>query len=153
MNELRFFVSGKPAPGGSKKVFPIRKAGVLTGKFVVTDAGGMANKNWRANVAHAGAQAMKERGLRPGVCALELELIFHLPRPKSHFLSKSVIQLRAGAPMFPITRPDVGKLARSTQDALTGIVWRDDAQVVKETHEKVYSDQPGCWIVIREAGK
>ena len=33
--------------------------------------------------------------------------------------------------------PDVLKLARGVEDALTGIVWRDDAQIVNESLNKV----------------
>lgn len=149
MNEIRFFVSGKPAPGGSKRVFPIRKAGIPTGKFIVTDAAGQANKDWRASVAHEARIAFTDNPLDG---PLEIELEFFLARPKSHFKSNG-IELKPGAPRYPTTRPDVGKLARSTQDALTLILWRDDSQVVRETHSKAYSAKSGCWIIVREAGK
>lgn len=150
MKEIRFFVPGKPAPGGSKTAFAIKKGGVYTGRAIVIDAAGQANKDWRANVVKSASEAMKQRGEYPWTCAIELELIFRLPRPKGHFRSNG-IALRPSAPKSPTIRPDVGKLARSTQDALTNVVYRDDAQIVKETHEKVYSEQIGCWVTIRDA--
>lgn len=149
MIEIMFFVPGIPRPGGSKRVFPIRKAGILTGKFIVTDAAGQANKDWRASVAHEAKIAMEARSLGPLTTPVMLTLNFRLPRPKGHFNSKGV--LKPSAPEYPTSRPDVGKLARSTQDALTHIVWIDDAQIVEETHRKLYVEHnghPGCWVSI-----
>lgn len=62
------------------------------------------------------------------------------PRPKSHFTSKG--GLVKGAPMRPVTKPDVDKLARAVLDALTGHAFRDDSQVVDLHVVKAYSDTP-----------
>src|ERR1043165_1423642 len=162
MKEIRFFVAGSPRPGGSKRVFPIRKGGVLTGKFIVTDAAGQANKDWRASVAHEGKEAMREPvnngngevaafvEFHPIPGPLELELHFVLPRPKGHF-KPGHPWLKDNAPEHHTSRPDAGKLARSTTDALTSILWRDDAQIVKETHSKAYGSRPGVTVIVREA--
>jgi len=153
--EIRFFVAGIPRPGGSKRVFPIRKGGVLTGKFIVTDAAGQANKDWRASVAHeAGRQLANPEyaeSLYYGTMTgpLELELHFVLPRPKGHFKPGHPF-LKYNAPEHHTSRPDTGKLARSTTDALTSILWRDDAQIIKETHSKAYGARPGVTVIVRE---
>ena len=43
------------------------------------------------------------------------------------------------------------KLIRAVEDALTGIVWRDDAQVAVQKVAKVYGDEPqGAVITIEE---
>lgn len=150
MNEIRFFVSGIPAPGGSKRGFAIKKGGVYTGRVAIIDAGGERTKNWRQDVAAAAMNAMKQAELAPLTGAIEIELLFQMPRPKSHFRSDG-ISLRPGSPSHHVTRPDCGKLARSTEDAMTGKVYRDDAQIVKETHEKAFSPRTGCWVIVREA--
>jgi len=152
MTEVRFFVAGIPAPGGSKKGFAIKKGGVYTGRVAIVDAGGERTKNWRQDVVAAAFQAMKAADLAPFIGPIELELFFKLQRPKSHFRSDG-ISLKPGAPSHHIIRPDCGKLARSTTDACTGILWRDDAQIVVDHGEKAFSDRPGCWVVVREAGK
>lgn len=142
---ISFFVPGVPRPGGSKRVFPIKKAGAYTGRFIVTDAAGQANKDWRASVAHAAREAIGSS--EPWVGPILLVLDFSLPRPKGHFRSDGVT-VKESAPKTPVTRPDVGKLARSTTDALTAILWRDDAQVIAEAHKKRYAASPGCLVTV-----
>lgn len=179
MREISFFVAGIPRPGGSKRVFPIRKAGALTGKFIVTDAAGQANKDWRASVAHEAKEAMRchpvdpsqptTEWFEPWTCAIELDLHFLMPIPKSHTRPKRPIEkmnmtrpwteeeakafmgLRANAPRHHTGRPDRLKLARAVEDALTGILYRDDSQSVGGVVTKSYGARPGVQITMREA--
>jgi len=159
MNELRFFVPGHPAPGGSKSAFvptnrqtgePYRKNGRII--VNVTDAGGKKTKAWRQEVAKAAFIAMKNADLAPFTGPVEMELLFHMPRPKSHYRSDGVT-LRPGCPLQHVFKPDALKLGRAVEDGLTGICFADDSQVVKESLEKFYSDQPGAWVCIKEAEK
>lgn len=149
MNEIRFFCAGIPSPGGSKTGFAIKKGGIYTGRVAIVDAGGKKTKEWRQAVAAAAFQAMKTADAVPLTGGIEMELIFQMPRPKSHYRSDGV-SLRPGSPSQHITRPDVLKLARAVEDSLTGICYLDDAQIVKEALEKAFSDVPGCWVVVRE---
>jgi Holliday junction resolvase RusA-like endonuclease len=154
MKEVRFFVNGLPSPGGSKSAFCLKKNGIYTGRAVVVDAGGAKTKLWRQEVAKAAMLAMKQADLAPFTGPIELELIFQMPRPQSHFGTRHGMSvMRAKAPPCHVIRPDVTKLVRSTEDSLTGKCWLDDAQVVKQQAEKAYSEQVGAWVVIREAGK
>lgn len=149
MKEVRFFCAGIPSPGGSKNAFCLRKNGAYTGRAVVVDAGGKKTKEWRQNVAVAAMEAMKVADLAPLEGPIETEMIFQMPRPKSHFRSDGVT-LRPGSPLRHVFKPDCLKLARSTEDSLTGRCFRDDCQIVKQTQEKFYSDRPGAWIIVRE---
>ena len=81
--------------------------------------------------------------------ALTVEFVFFVPRPKGHKRKDGTI--RDTAPQFPTTKPDALKLARSTEDALTGIVWHDDAQTADIVARKRYADHGpcGCDITIR----
>lgn len=49
----------------------------------------------------------------------------------------------------PITKPDADNYAKGILDALKGIVWSDDGQVVKLTCEKFYSEEPRADISVR----
>lgn len=154
--DFDFFVDGTPAPGGSKTFFPVwKKDGTLVWTWKnnrqwptirVVDDAGEANKRWREVVAWQ-ARASLPRGHKPLEGALECRFNFWMRRPQNQLTTK-------GAPSsnwrpYPTVKPDVLKLARSTEDALTGILWADDAIVVCQINTKQYcgpGDRTGCRI-------
>ncbi len=146
---ISFFVPGTPAPGGSKSFKGFSKS---TGRAILVDAGGERNKHWRSLVAQVGHTEMHGAALFSGPLHVRFEFI--VARPKSHFLSRGFGQLgslRPTAPPAPVTRPDTLKLTRSTEDALTGVVWHDDAQAVVMNLQKRYAapgEPTGCRISI-----
>ena len=132
MDEVVSFVAlGIPSPGGSKSAFRNPR----TGRIVVVDAGGKKTKVWRSIVAHSAREAMAGRELIAPPIALYIE--FRMPRPKAHYTASG--DLKQGAPWVPIVRPDATKLLRSTEDAMTGIVWLDDAHICEQVVHRVYS--------------
>lgn len=141
---VQFFVPGKPQPGGSKRGF-VTKAGRVA---IVEDA--KRNKDWRAVVSLAASEAMK--GREPFAGPLRLFIEFTLPRPRSHYRTgRYEAVLKPQAPCWHTSKPDSTKLLRSTEDAMTGIVWRDDAQVAMVLVRKRYADgQPGAKITVEE---
>lgn len=161
MNEpLSFFIEGVPAPGGSKTFFPLwRRDGSLVTEMRngrpwpiirVTDAAGEGNKRWKKNCAMFAKFFMKSSP--PFEVAVKVELIFYIVRPKNHYRTgKFSHMLRDDAPRQHIIRPDALKFARSTEDALTGIVWHDDAGNVRICSEKRYKkpdEREGCAVRI-----
>jgi len=135
----RWFTPGIPRPGGSKRAFVNPK----TGRAIVTEDC-KRSKDWRACVALAGREHFEKPLLGP----LRVSFEFHFLRPKGHYGKKGV---RPSAPTYPAVRPDVSKCIRSTEDALTGIAWRDDSQIVQQVAVKVYTDSSsGAWIEIEE---
>lgn len=48
----------------------------------------------------------------------------------------------------PTGRPDLDNIAKLVADALNGIVWRDDSQVVSMMLSKLYGEAPGAVIEI-----
>lgn len=51
---------------------------------------------------------------------------------------------------WPTSKPDLLKLARGVEDALTGIVYEDDAQIVFETMRKQWSQIEGVQVRVQE---
>ena len=131
---IAFFVAGLPRPAGSKRAFPIKKNGVFTGKTAVADSNPKA-KDWKCDVAHAAAKAMEGKALLTG--PVKVEFTFCMPRPKYQFRKDG--SLKYGAPYWHTVKPDALKLARGVEDALTGIVWNDDSQIVDEHLIKAYA--------------
>ena len=70
-----------------------------------------------------------------------LVLELHFRRPASHLTSKGA--LRKGVPLFPTGRNvgDVDKHCRACMDALTGILYYDDSQVVDITAKKRFASR------------
>lgn len=130
---VAFTVHGVAQPAGSKKGFYNAKARRVV---IVDDA--KKSRPWKAQVADAAAEAMNGRALLDG--PLLLELTFWLPRPKGHFGSgRNAQAVRASAPHAPAVKPDLLKLARAVEDAVTGVCYRDDAQITTEILQKAYT--------------
>jgi crossover junction endodeoxyribonuclease RusA len=71
---------------------------------------------------------------------VSLTAFFYFQRPAS--VSKS----RA----YPSVKPDLDKLCRAVLDALTGILWVDDGQVVRLAARKDYSSStPGTQVTVQ----
>jgi Holliday junction resolvase RusA-like endonuclease len=142
---ISFRVPGIPQPGGSKRGF-VTKAGRVA---IVEDA--KKNKPWRVSVQGA-ALAAHSGGPLSG--PLALRVVFVMPRPKGHFGSgRNAHVVRASAPRFPASKPDTTKLLRSTEDALSGVLWADDAQIVTQHVTKRYAhvgEGPGAWVEVEE---
>lgn len=134
---IAFTVYGVAQPAGSKT------AGVTKcARRFVRDAN-PASREWKRQVAQvAGASVAGE--LLEG--ALELSIVFYRVRPAGHYGKRGLLP---SAPAYPTTKPDTTKLLRAVEDALTGIVWRDDAQVVEQTISKVYGEPARCEVTVR----
>lgn len=147
---VAFRVDGVPAPKGSTKAFRHR----TTGRVVVTETN-THTRPWAALVRDA-AQQVRPSVTGSGVpaiispipfprgTAVHLGVTFVLPRPVS--LPKRVTNATK--------KPDLDKLARAVKDALTGVVWSDDSQVVSMTLAKRYAgptERPGANVAVTAA--
>ena len=136
-----FFAPGIPAPAGSKRAFYIPKLN----RSVITDAC-KRTKPWQSVVSACAREVYQGD---PLTGAISLVVVFTMPRPKGHYgTGKNASRLKDSAPAFVTVKPDIDKLSRAVLDALTGICWRDDAQVVEKTARKIYGEKPGVWVEI-----
>jgi Holliday junction resolvase RusA-like endonuclease len=138
---IRFTVYGTAQPAGSKRAF--HRPGM---RFpVVVDANPKA-KGWKGSVSWEAARAMDGMPVLAG--PLILEAVFYRVRPKGHFTPKGA--LRPSAPVCPTGKPDVLKLTRGLEDAMTGIVYRDDSQIVEHRRVRKEYGEPARVEVIVE---
>lgn len=160
---IRIVATGKAEPAGSKTSF-IPKSNDLVFKLVAANSPGAVKDalgGLRANVVDANPKAAgwKEAVAwfaasqyhgKPLTGPLDVEVIFVLPRLKSHYgTGRNADLLKDTAPLYPAVRPDTTKLWRGVEDALTGIVWVDDGQVVNQSVQKRYGDHPRVEIRVR----
>lgn len=144
MTSVSFFAPGKPEPAGSKRAF-VLKGGAHAGRAIITDANAKA-KPWQQTVKHAAMEVYRGDPLQG---PLQLDITFTLLRPQSHYGSgKNADKVKDSAPKYPMSKPDALKLARAVEDALSGIVYVDDAQIVSEHLFKVYGPRQGAKIEV-----
>lgn len=136
MEAIRFVVFGLAKPAGSKRAFPgKRKDGSL---FVNVSDDCETSRDWKNSVADAASQAF-QGPLLSGPLRVKFDI--YRPRLVGHYgTGKNAAVLKRSAPAYPTARPDVLKLARAIEDAITGIVWRDDAQIVDERLAKHWGE-------------
>ena len=143
MSVLSFRVFGIPRPGGSKRAFYNKKLG----RAMIVDSSNKV-KSWKQDVKEAAI--MNAGNIVPLICPIELEVVFYMPRPKAHYRTgKHAGELKENAPKWHTHKPDTTKLLRGTEDALTGILWKDDSQIFRQLIVKMYDEIPGADISIR----
>lgn len=143
-----FFVAGHPEPAGSKKAFQHK----TTKRVIVMDANKKA-KPWQYVIQGAATEAMGYT--TPAVGPLDVTFTFYVDRPKGHFRQFGHLSAEGLRNPYPAKKPDLLKLARAVEDALTGIVYKDDAQIVSETLHKAWTGNgmqvEGVRIAVSEA--
>lgn len=100
-------------------------------------------KPWRLQVAQVAGDQYHEAPYN-GPIKVNVTFMYHR---RTQDLDKNG-RPKIGAPYFKETMPDLDKLQRAIGDALTGVVWTDDAKIVVWSACKVYSIQDGCKIDI-----
>ena len=145
--EVRFTVRAKATPAGSKKGFYVKRKNAAKGRVILTDQTGKRGKAWRTEVQVEAHGAMSGRNPFSGPLAVAFK--FTIARPKSHYVGgKRLNPLKATAPSTHTQAPDALKLARAVEDALTGIVYADDKQIVSELIEKEWGDEDVCKVSV-----
>ena len=135
-----------PAPQGSKRHL---------GKGVMIESCRNV-KPWRAMVAHAAIAAGVPLFRGP----VHMSVLFLFQRPANHYrkdgslkpLNPSLASATSReAPAYHCVTPDRDKVLRSTQDALSRLVYEDDARVVGGGCDKrwcVGDERPGALITL-----
>ena len=78
---------------------------------------------------------------------LAIDIMAHFPIPKS--VSKKKADMMRSGKIRPTKKPDTDNVLKAICDALNGIAYYDDAQIVEVTMWKFYSDEPKAEITIR----
>jgi Holliday junction resolvase RusA-like endonuclease len=100
------------------------------------------HSTWRVTVTRMAMAAMREQGHELIEGAAVLSVKYRFPRPPSH-VKVDGVSLRKGKPKEMISSPDLSKLVRCVEDALTDAkVWTDDSHVIRLLASKLYA-KPG----------
>jgi len=143
---VEFFVPGKRIATAGSKVSGVTQDGRRfyrhASKFT---------KPWMDSVKFFAIKAYQRGIIHPG--PLGLIIWFYMTRPKHHYgtgRNEGVLKEWA-LQMQPTGKPDLSKCVRALEDALTGIIWKDDSQVVYIQTGKLYGDKTGAHVEIMDA--
>lgn len=71
-------------------------------------------------------------------------------RPIQKTGSKKLHADKAAGIVRPAVKPDIDNVFKAVTDALTGVVWVDDNQIVETTIKKYYGTEPRVEVDIKE---
>ena len=138
MGAIELIAYGSPAPQGSKRH-------VGGGRMIESSK---KVKPWRQDVKDAAERLLAESGVATLDGPILARMVFTVPKPASAPKKRRT---------YPWRKPDVSKLVRSTEDALSDAgLWRDDSRVVEYSRvAKVFPgedpealDRPGVRITV-----
>lgn len=133
---VHFFVPGKPQGKG-------RPRAVARGKFVRMYTP-EKTASYESTVALAASEAMGNRPPMDGALSVTMQIALPIPaswsnRKKSNALDGIVL---------PTIKPDADNVVKAVFDAINGVVWGDDTQVVDLRLVKRYSARPGVSMLV-----
>lgn len=103
----------------------------------------LGTRSYEAQLAWAAQVAM--RGRKPLTGPLRLSVTAFIPIPRSWSGKRQ--RMAAAGEIRPTSRPDYDNILK-TMDALNGIVWRDDAQIIDARCVKLYDERPRLKITV-----
>ena len=80
---------------------------------------------------------------------LDMRITAYVPIPKS--VSKKKRQAMIDRKIRPIKKPDSSNITKSIEDALNGVAYKDDTQIVDSQIRRFYGEQPRVVVTIQEA--
>jgi Holliday junction resolvase RusA-like endonuclease len=153
MTTITFTVYGAAQTAGSKQSFvPLHRTTKQPfrnkngGIVVSTVDDNPKSKGWKKTVAKAAKEVFRGPLLEGPLIAT---FRFYRPRPKNHF-AKFGLSKAGAQSLAPDTRPDVLKLTRAAEDALNGIIYADDSQIVEEHLYKHWGEPARLEVEIKQ---
>lgn len=133
MNEIHIVVPGNPVGKGRPRAYQTRGPR-RTIKMHTPEK----TRAYEDAVALAGKLAMQGREPLGGPVAMRLNI--YMPIPASWSKVKREAALLGG--VMPISKPDSSNVLKSVEDALNGIAYIDDSQIIDVWVRKRYSHDP-----------
>lgn len=115
-----------------------------SGKTLTTVFTPAKTRKYEDYVKVCASQVMQGRGLISDALRIEVQAFVSIP---SSWSAKKQYAAEYGD-ILPTTRPDADNYLKCCLDALNGIVYRDDSQIVDMSVKKRYSDRPRLEIEI-----
>lgn len=138
MTEIFILVPGEPVAKGRPRF-------AKRGAFVTTYTP-EKTRDYELKVSCEARRSMGDRAPILGPVGIKIDLMIGIPQSWS---KKKRLQAFSGE-IRPTSKPDWENVCKALCDALNGIAWVDDSQVVEATVTKQYSEEPCAIIKVRE---
>lgn len=138
MMSLYFVVDGPPTPKGRPR---FSRVGNFTKTYTPKKT-----KNYEDKVRQSAQQAMN--GHEPLETPIAIQMTIKLPVPKSYSKKRTSDCLNKFE--MPIKRPDWDNVAKAITDAINGVVYVDDCQIVSASVHKMYGLEPCVEVYVYE---
>lgn len=137
---LKFVFQGEPKAVQSARFY---KAGDFIRSYQPKDV-----RDWKSYIRLSALQQVERIGdfkaFNDGV-AVSIDFVFS---PLKSWPKCKIKQLEDGVRFYKTTRPDLSdNLMKGLIDALTGLIWHDDAQIVRIDSRKYYGPTPQIVLV------
>lgn len=111
-------------------------------------------ENWEAHAAHAAHRARIKAGepVYAGPVALMVTAVMPVPASWPKWKREAA---QAGE-VAPTAKPDMDNIEKAVKDAMNGVVYRDDSQVVLKATDLKYEGphaEPGVYVAVKETGQ
>lgn len=135
--KFRFTVPGEPVGKGRPRV--VRRGG-FTQTYTPEKTASYEN------LVKLEFQRQGGRMLKDGPVFLSIQAWYGIPKS----VSKRKREAMMGGLIRPTKKPDCDNVAKTIADALNGLAWRDDSQVVSLLVVKRFGEEPGVEVTIEE---
>lgn len=134
---INFTVYGEPTAQGRPKF-------ARRGKFV-TAYDPKKSREYKDTV-YSVALEHKPKELLEGALVMQVDIYRSIPKSFSKVKRTAI---KDGI-LRPTTKPDCSNVVKGIEDALNGVIYKDDSQIVESVVKKFYSDTPRVAITIFE---
>lgn len=139
---MKIVLTGETVPSGRPQ---FRSIHTKDGRSFVSAYTPAKTRGFQHDLRYRAQDAMNGQGLLKGPLSVTMRV--YLPVPRSFSFKKQ--QLALSGALRPVTRPDLDNYIKQL-DALNGVCWLDDSQIVILRALKLYSDHPSVEIEITE---
>ena len=140
MNSIKFTIPGEPCAQGRPRF------STLSGYVKAIDPA--KSRNQKAFIKYLATTAAKQQGWVYTYLPIYVEIIAYMGIPKSK--SKKWRTAAICGRERPTKKPDTDNIFKLVTDALSGVIYADDKQIVSCRVQKWYSEEPRTEVKITE---
>lgn len=135
---IKFTIPGQPQGKGRHRSF-VRNGHV--GHYTPAKT-----RSYEGVITTLAMEAMQGRAPSTRPIRMEMVCLFEIPQSWPQWKRDAALR----GDIVPTVKPDRDNVEKAVKDALNGVVWRDDCQIVEDSKYSLYSETPGVFVTVWE---